>query len=370
MSVPKTTNQWTVEGLDGFDSLKYNKDVPIPELGTGQVLVKSMPVNFIFDMLCAVTDTTPVQGASLNYRDLIIPKGQYPFPIANSFVPGSDGAGTVLATGPNTHPFAPGDKVLTLFNQAHLGGSLDATSLASGLGGARDGTFRQHAVFAEDGLVRMPAGLNFVEAATLTCAGLTAWNALHGLAGRQVKPGDWVLMQGTGGVSLFAVQFAKAAGARVISTTGSGAKVGLLESLGADHVVNYKEVPEWGRRAKELAGGRGCDHVVEVAGPVSMQQSLDAVAIDGVISIIGFLGGGKADKEPSFLAALTSICTVRGILVGSRVQMEDMCRAVEANVEKLRPVVDDKVFSLEELKEAYEYMWDQKHTGKVCIKIE
>lgn len=307
-------------------------------------------------------------------------------------MPGSDGAGTVIAVGKNVKRFKEGDKVITLFNAGHIGGSLDQFSMKTGLGGAIDGTLRQYGAFSDEGLVHMPSNLNFVEAATLTCAGLTAWNALYGL--KPLKAGDWVLTQGTGGVSLFAIQvrvqlatrtsqgafptngtplsqFAKAAGANVIATTSSSDKADYLKkTLGADHVINYKDTPEWGAAARELTPGkRGVDHVVEVAGPASMKQSLATIAIDGVISIIGFVGGGAKDKEPSFMEALSNICTVRGVLVGSRVQMEDMCRAVQSN-ERLRPVVDKKVFSLEGVKQAYEHQWAAKHIGKVCIKIE
>lgn len=145
----------------------------------------------------------------------------------------------------------------------------------------------------------------------------------------------------------------------------------MLKKLGADHIINRKTTPAWGEEAKKITGGRGVDHVLEVAGPASMNQSIAAIRMDGVISIIGFLGGpNKSGDEPGFLQCLNNLCTVRGILVGSRVQMEDMNRAVEANVEKLRPIVDDKVFTLEKAKEAYEYQWSQAHVGNVCIKIE
>jgi NADPH:quinone reductase-like Zn-dependent oxidoreductase len=177
-----------------------------------------------------------------------------------------------------------------------------------------------------------------------------------------------VLTQGTGGVSIFALQFAKAAGARVIATTSSNDKVKTLKKLGADHVINYRENPEWGEEAKKITGGVGVDHVIEVAGPKSMSQSLAAVKISGLITIIGFVGGTTAD-QPGFLECLTNLCTTRGILVGSRKQMEDMCLAIEANPEKLRPVVDDRVFELEHLKEAYEYQWSGQHFGKVCVTI-
>lgn len=212
----------------------------------------------------------------------------------------------------------------------------------------------------------MPSNLNFLEASTLSCAALTAWNGLYGLESRALKPGQWVLTQGTGGVSIFAVQFAKAAGARVIATTSSAAKAETLKKLGADHVINYKDTPNWGEEAKKLSGGAGVQHVIEVGGPSTMAQSLKAIAIDGVISIIGFIGGMSKD-QPTFLDCLTNMCTVRGILVGSRLQMEDMCAAIEAN--DLHPVVDEKVFKLEELKEAYEYMWEQKHFGKLTVKV-
>lgn len=201
----------------------------------------------------------------------------------------------------------------------------------------------------------------------MTCAGVTAWNALYGL--KKLQPGETVLTQGTGGVSIFAVQFAKAAGAKVIATTSSAEKAEVLKKLGADEVINYKEEPNWGEKAKALTpNGEGADHILEVGGPNTMAQSLKAVKIDGVISVIGFLGGVQGEQEPSFLEALTHICTVRGVLVGNRVQFEEMNRAVEAG--GIKPVVDEKVFSLGELKEAYQYMWDQKHFGKLVVKIE
>jgi NADPH:quinone reductase-like Zn-dependent oxidoreductase len=213
----------------------------------------------------------------------------------------------------------------------------------------------------------MPSNLSFEEGSTLSCAALTAWNALYGLESRALKPGQTVLTQGTVGVSIFALQFAKAAGARVIATTSSAKKAELLKKLGADHVINYKDTPNWGEEAAKLSpGGTGVQHVVEVGGPTTMAQSLKAVAIDGVISIIGFIGG-FSKEQPTFLDCLNNICTVRGILVGSRLQFEDMCAAIEGN--DIHPVVDEKVFELKELKEAYQYMWDQKHFGKLTVRV-
>ncbi|KAK0389033.1 hypothetical protein NLU13_2609 [Sarocladium strictum] len=348
-SIPKTTKQWNIaEKPEGFDGLQLSEK-EVPAVGDNDCLVK-------------------IQGASLNYRDLIVAKGTYPFPMKPSVVPGSDGAGTVVAVGKNVTRFKPGDKVVTLFNQQHIGGPLDMNAMASGLGGALDGTLRSYAAFNEQGLVPLPKSLNFLEGATLTCAGLTAWNALFGLGGKKLLPGQWVLTQGTGGVSIFAVQFAKAAGAKVIATTSSDEKAELLKKLGADHIINYRENAEWGKKAKELADGLGVHHVIEVAGPKSMAQSLEAIRMDGVITIIGFVGGFDA-QQPGFIECLNRQCTTRGVLVGSRAMMEEMCAAIEANPEKLKPVVDSKVFKLEELKEAMEYQWSGKHQGKVCIEV-
>ncbi|KAI4243917.1 MAG: hypothetical protein L6R42_010612, partial [Xanthoria sp. 1 TBL-2021] len=197
---------------------------------------------------------------------------------------------------------------------------------------------------------------------------LTAWNGLYGLESKALKPGDTVLTQGTGGVSIFALQFARAAGARVIATTSSASKADTLRKLGADTVINYKDDPDWGETAKKASPhGLGVDHILEVGGPKTMAQSLKAVKPEGVISIIGFLGG-MSKEQPSFLECLNNIVTVRGVLVGSRLQFENMNEAIDAN--GIKPVVDEKVFSLEELKDAYQYMWDQKHFGKLTVKID
>ncbi|GAB0135309.1 hypothetical protein EsDP_00003652 [Epichloe bromicola] len=349
--IPKTTKQWNVsshDGSEGFDALKFSEQ-EIPELGHSEVLVK-------------------LHAASLNYRDLIIPQGKYPFPVRENVIPGSDGAGTVMAVGKQVTRFKPGDKVVTVFSQEHIGGPLTQTNAASGLGGPRHGTLRSVGAFNEQGLVLQPSNLTAVEASTLPCAGVTAWNALYGTSDHQVAPGQWVLTQGTGGVSIFALQFAKAAGARVIATTGSSRKVEVLRKLGADHIINYGENPRWGEEARKLTGGVGVDHVVEVAGPKSMEQSLKAIRVSGMITIIGFVGGFTKD-QPGFIECLNNFCTTRGILVGSRQQMEDMCRAIEANPDKLRPVVDAKLFDLDRVREAYEYQWSGQHFGKVCVQI-
>lgn len=274
-----------------------------------------------------------------------------------------------MSVGKHVTRFQPGDKVLTLFNQGHLGGNLNGQSIATGTGGTLDGTLRTYGAFNENALVRSPSNLTPIEASTLPCAGLTAWNALFGSLDHTVKAGHWVLVQGTGGVSIFALQFAKAAGAKVIATTGSPDKVALLKKIGADHVLNYKEDPNWGKTARELTGGRGVDHVVQVAGAKEMEQSIAAIKMCGSIDIIGLLAGRSDENEPSFLRCLGNLFTARGILVGNRVQMEEMIEAIEAHPETLRPVVDEKVFKLEQLKEAYEYQWSGKHFSKVVVEI-
>ncbi|GES62468.1 zinc-containing alcohol dehydrogenase [Aspergillus terreus] len=345
---PAQMKQWTVLNKDNdFNGLSYG-DAPIPKVGDNDVLVK-------------------LHAASLNYRDLVIPKGKYPFALDLPVVPGSDGAGEVVEVGPKVTQFKKGDKVTTLFNQRHQYDPIDSSGASSGLGGVIDGTLRQYGVFNENGLVRSPNNLTHLESSTLSCAALTSWNALYGL--KPLLPGQTVLVQGTGGVSMFALQFAKAAGATVIATTSSAEKAEKLKKLGADHVINYKTNPNWGEVARSLTrDNEGVDHIVEVGGAGTLSQSFKCIKFEGVISIIGFLGGADPKAQPTVLETLSNICTVRGIYVGSKALMNDMIRAIEAN--NIHPVVDAKVFTLDQAKEAYEYMWAQKHFGKLSIKID
>lgn len=265
-------------------------------------------------------------------------------------VPGSDAAGEVVAVGSQVTKWKKGDKVVTLFNQGHQYGELTLQTIRTDLGGNVDGTLRDYAVFNENGVVRAPSNLNWLEASTLSCAALTAWNALYGL--KQLKPGEYVLVQGTGGVSMFALQFAKAAGAKVIATTSSADKVETVKKLGADHVINYREDKDWGKTARSFTpNGEGVDHVVEVGGQDTMRQSLNAIKFGGIISVIGVLGGFQ--PKESALEALFHDCIFRGVMIGSKAQLEDMVRAIEAN--DIHPVVDQKVFSFKDLKEAYQY---------------
>ncbi|KAG5655137.1 hypothetical protein KAF25_001910 [Fusarium avenaceum] len=351
--VPQTQKQWVVRGSNGFDSLEFQTEAPIPSIGDLDVLVQ-------------------IHAVSLNFRDLIIPMGLYPFPQKDGVVPVSDGAGIVVAVGPRVSRFTVGDRVATLFHQHHLAGPIDSRALHSGLGGFFDGVLREYAAFSEEGLVKVPGNLSLLEAASLPCAALTAWSALYGLEGRALKPGDTVLTEGTGGVSTFAVQFAKAAGAKVISTTSTADKAEKLKELGADHIINYKENPKWGQIAKSLTpNNEGVSLIVEVGGPSTAREALSAVKIGGLISMVGsitsFTSPGSDEKAPTFLDAIFSCCTVQAITVGSRLQFEDMNRAIEAN--DIHPVLDERVFELDQAREAYQYLWDQKHFGKVIIRI-
>ncbi|KAJ3528154.1 hypothetical protein NM208_g10337 [Fusarium decemcellulare] len=331
----QSTRCWTINGTDnGIDELKLGS-VPVPQLGEHDVLVR-------------------MRGASLNYRDLVIAAGKYPFRHKERVIAASDGAGDVIETGAKVTRWRAGDKVVTLFNQAHQTEPIDSAAAMSGLGGAIDGTLTEYGVFNETGLVRLPSNLNYIEGATLSCAGLTSWNALYGL--KPVKSGDTVLVQGTGGVSLFGLQFAKAAGATVIATTSSANKAKFLSQLGADYVINYKTDGNWGETARNLTpDSRGVDHILQAGGPGTMPQSLQAIRFEGIIHVIGAINYLDQTFPPDSVTVsdiLVHMCVMRGFLVGSRRQMEDMIRAVEAD--NIHPVIDEEIFPFEKAKEAYD----------------
>ncbi|KAA8896318.1 putative zinc-containing alcohol dehydrogenase [Sphaerosporella brunnea] len=346
MSAPAEAKAWVVtNNKDGVNALKQETR-PVPKPDSREVLVK-------------------MKAVSLNYRDLIIPQGLYPFAVNLPVVAASDGAGEVIAVGDKVTTVKVGDKVSSLFHQKNLAGPLNPVSIKTGLGGDIDGCLREYAVFEEHGVVKAPSHLNFEEAATLPCAALTAWNGLYGNI-RPFKAGDSVLVQGTGGVSVFALQFAKAAGTFVIAITSTDEKARRLTEMGADVVINYKKHANWGEIAKQKSpGGLGVDVVVEIAGESTLPQSYAAVKIEGTIASIGFVGG--PGKSISSLEPLSHVCTLRGIYVGSRAQMEDMNASIEVN--KIHPVIDRHVFDFEHVKEAYEYQLAKKHFGKVVIRI-
>ena len=279
----------------------------------------------------------------------------------------------ILATGHKT-TLQPGDQVCThLLEHKPAHKPVIFPEILTGLGHGADGTIRKCGVFHESALVRMPQGLSFVQASTLPCAGLTAWNALYGLRRAGTTAGsagdnsskEFVLVQGTGGVSILAMQFAMAAGATVIATTSTADKMQKLRSLGAHHVLNYRDDANWGETAKGLTpGARGVDVVVDVAGSATLEQSLKAVRPDGLISITGVLGAGD---PPSILSCLAQGCVARGVLLGTKAQFEEMNAFVEEK--GVKPLVDEKVFGFHEVREAYKYLMGQKHFSSVCIQM-
>lgn len=324
----------------GIEALKL-VERPQPQPGFKQVLVR-------------------VRAASLNYRDLLVVKGQYDPRLSRPRVPLSDGVGEVVAVGEQVSRVQVGDRVTGIFMQTWLGGEVTPESAKSALGGAVDGMLAEYVLLHEDGLVHVPAHLSDEEAAALPCAAVTAWHAL--VAKGHLRAGDTVLVQGTGGVSIFALQFAKMMGARVIATSSDDAKLARVLQLGASEGINYRTTPEWGRRVRELTGGRGVDQVIEVGGAGTLNESLAAVRMGGVVSMIGVLTGGSAEINTT--AILMKSVRVHGIYVGSREMFEAMNRAIAAN--ELRPIID-RVFGFEQAPAALKYMESGAHFGKICL---
>ena len=325
-------------GLEAF----RREELPTPKPGPGQALVR-------------------IHATSLNYRDLLVAKGLYSRHLPLPLVPLSDGAGEVVEVGPGVTRVKPGDRVAPIFMQAWIEGGPTEEKAKSALGAAIDGVLAEFVVLGQDGLVPVPDHLSFEEAATLPCAAVTAWHALFGEG--SIKPGDTVLVQGTGGVSLFALQFARMAGARVIATSSSDEKLERVRELGASDGINYKTTPDWDRRARELTGGRGVDHVVEVGGAGTLPRSLNAVRMGGRISQIGILSGaGEVNPIPILMKNVH----VQGIFVGSRAMFEDMNRAIGLN--QLRPVVD-RIFDFDEARDALRHMESGAHFGKIVIRV-
>jgi len=325
----------------GLDQLVLGER-PDPTPGRGQVLIE-------------------MRAASLNYRDLMTVTGEYnrrqPLPL----IPCSDGVGKVAAVGPGVSRVRSGDRVATCFAQDWLAGQPTSQALRSTLGGPLDGTLTELMLLPEWGFVSVPEHLTDVEGATLPCAAVTAWNALVTQA--SLKAGDTVLIQGTGGVSLFALQFANLLGARVIVTSSSDEKLERAHKLGAAATINYRSEPNWGKRARELSDG-GVDLIVEVGGAGTLAQSLRAIRFGGQISLIGVLAGGES--ELSIVPILMQNIRVQGILVGHRESFEEMNRAIAAH--HLRPVID-REFPLEDSRQALQLMADGAHFGKLCIRF-
>jgi NADPH:quinone reductase-like Zn-dependent oxidoreductase len=303
-----------------------------------------------------------MRAVSLNYRDLLMVKGAYnprqPLPL----VPCSDGVGEVVAVGEAVTRVKVGDRVAGMFAQRWEAGEPTRERLRSTLGGPIDGTLAELVVLDERGTAPVPAYLSDEEAATLPCAALTAWSALVTHGG--VTASDTVLVQGTGGVSIFALQLARVLGARVIATSSSDAKLARALELGASDGINYATEPEWGTRARELTDGRGVDLVVEVGGAGTLPQSLRAIRPGGTISMIGVLSGRRTSTDITPL--VMNAVRLQGIVVGDRDGFEAMTRAMGRHA--LRPVVD-RVFPFEEAPKAFEYLAQADHLGKVCIRV-
>jgi NADPH:quinone reductase-like Zn-dependent oxidoreductase len=332
---------YEIQGGFGFDALKL-VDRAEPRVGAGQVLIK-------------------VRALSLNFRDLLILKGQYNPRMPLPRVPISDGVGEVVAVGDGVTRAAVGDRVAGIFTQSWLDGEPSREKARASLGGDVDGMAAEFVALNEDGVVRVPAHLTDEQAATLPCAALTAWNAL--VHQGNVKAGDSVLLLGTGGVSLFALQFARLLGARTILTSSSDEKLARAKELGACETINYRNTPDWDKRVLELTDGAGVDVVVEVGGAGTLTKSLRAARLGGRIALIGVLAGtGDVNPMPIIMKSIQ----VRGVFVGSREMFEHMNRAIELH--RLVPVVD-RVFKFEELPAALRYMESGAHFGKIVVRV-
>ncbi|APT56884.1 NAD(P)-dependent alcohol dehydrogenase [Roseomonas gilardii] len=302
-----------------------------------------------------------IRATSLNYRDLMVATGRYGRAgVRPGLVPLSDGAGEVAEIGPDVTRVKPGDRVAGIFMQGWIAGPPDESYRATALGGSIDGVLAEYVLFEEEGLVHLPAHLSFEEGACLPCAGVTAWNALTAL--RPVGPEQTVLLLGTGGVSILALQFAHAAGARVIVTSSSDEKLARAKELGADAGVNYRTHPDWEKEVWTLTGKRGVDHVVEVGGAGTLPKSIAATRVGGAVHLIGVLTGGQIDPLPIMQKAMD----LRGVFVGSREMFEAMNRAVTFH--RIQPVID-RVFPFEEAQAAYRHLESQAHLGKVVIRL-
>ncbi len=303
-----------------------------------------------------------MSAASLNYRDYMSVNGTYNPKMRRPMVPLSDGAGVVAEVGPRVTRFKEGDRVTACFMQKWIDGPPSKEKANSALGGAIDGILREYAVFSEGGLVHTPAFLTDEEAAALPCAAVTAWQALFEHA--SLVPGETVLIQGTGGVAIFALQLAKAAGLRTIVTSSSDEKLARVKKMGASETVNYKTTPDWDEAARKLTDGEGVHYVVELGGSNTMPRSLRAVRAGGAIGVIGVLSGVEPSVSP--VSLLMNSIRLQGIYVGSRAMFERLNRALEFH--QIKPVID-KVFPWTDIKEALRYMGSQQHFGKICLKF-
>lgn len=324
-------------GLDKLQLIK--EEIPVPQRGEVLVEVKATAINFI---------------------DNVTLERDNPDSTHNNHIPLSDGAGEIIDIGTDVDRFQIGDRVAGNFNQEWFGGK--RPNYIKPYGAQIDGWLTEYKVLNAELLVSVPSHLTYEQAATLPCAAVTAWSALNGPS--KLSTGDTVLTLGSGGVSIFALQLAKAMGLRVISTTSSDKKAEKLTDIGADHVINYKAVPDWNKAVNELTNGNGVDRIVEVGGPATFHTSLRAAASDGEIALVGFLG---QSNEKFGYFDLFGKASIRSVSVGSRTDFEAMNKLIETT--QLTPVVD-RIFPFAEAKEAFEYLKTQNHIGKVVISHE
>jgi NADPH:quinone reductase-like Zn-dependent oxidoreductase len=301
-----------------------------------------------------------IKASSLNYHDYVVAIGG--IPCEDNRIPMSDGAGFVEAVGAAVTEFAVGDQVVSCFFPYWQDGDPQPHKMIGVPGDGADGFAAEYVTMPATAFTRAPAFYSPAQSATLPCAALTAWRGL--MVEACIKPGDIVLTQGTGGVSIFALQFAKAAGCRVISTSSSDEKLERLKALGADELINYKEYPKWGNRTLELTGGRGADVIIEIGGAGTLPQSIRAVRMGGHISMIGVLTGVSGEVPTAALFQKNAV--INGITVGSRSHQQDMIAAIDAN--QIQPVID-QTFTLADIAQAFRYQESQKHFGKICLEI-
>lgn len=335
-SSSKQSRAFGIEKTIGIDGL-IESVRPVPAPGPGEVLVH-------------------VRASSLNYRDVIILEGNYYMPIPSGRIPLSDGAGEIAAVGPGVTRFKVGDRVTNAFCPDWIDGPY--ASNYSQYSGDVDGWLADHRVVTAESLVHLPDGLTFEEAATLPCAGVTAWSAV-----KDLQPGQTVVTLGAGGVSLFAIQFAKAMGARVIATTSSSAKAEQLKALGADDTIDYKSQPEWSQQVRQLTNGQGADRIVEVGGPGTFEQSVKSVAVGGQVSMVGAVAGMAGSID--FMTLFMSRASYQPISVGSRQDLEDMLRFIATH--NIRPRIDSE-YAFDDAKLAFQRLMTRNVFGKVVIR--